>query len=149
MMVTDLAPIPTLIQRMGRVNRGAREPSVTPKPVCVIAVERPDPYLAEELELASNWLEQLRDSGPSVSQTDLARAFGRCEDNKGEEGQLDSAWLDGGPISYPASLREKGYTVSIIMEEDRRRCIAASGRVLNKEVTRYTIPLLLGPVAEE
>jgi CRISPR-associated endonuclease/helicase Cas3 len=150
MLVTDVAPIPALIQRMGRVNR--REPSTAPRPVYVTDVDRPDPYTGDEIALARRWLDELSPrgaGGPSaLSQADLASAFGRFEDEPGAD-KVGSAWLDGGPFSSPASLREAGYTISVVRGEDRQACVTSGGRILNRDVLKYSIPMPFGPVAQK
>ncbi|MGA2666421.1 MAG: CRISPR-associated helicase Cas3', partial [Nitrososphaerales archaeon] len=145
LLVTDVAPIPALIQRMGRVNR--REAS-GPKQVYVIDVDRPNPYSAEEIEDAQAWLGEVE--GPSLSQADLASAFERFErDGPGAARATPSAWMDGGPFSSPEPLREAGYDVSIVREEDMHLCRNQNERASARDVVKYSVPMPLGPVARD
>ena len=147
MLVTDLAPVPALIQRMGRVNRGARVDG--PKPVHIIEVSAPEPYSGEEIATARKWLKGLtEDVGQTISQADLSNKFMSYGEGYGRA-LVDSSWLDGGPFSRPSPLREEGYTVSVIMQEDRERCIGKGGRVINAEVAKYSIPMPFWPVRQE
>jgi CRISPR-associated endonuclease/helicase Cas3 len=147
MLVTDLAPVAALIQRMGRVNRGAHVDG--PKPVHIVGVSAPEPYSAEEFVTARKWLKRLvEDAGSTVSQADLSNKFLSCEEGH-ERGSVDSSWLDGGPFSRPSPLREEGYTVSVLMQEDREKCIGKEGRVMNAEVAKYSIPMPFWPVRQE
>jgi CRISPR-associated endonuclease/helicase Cas3 len=147
MLVTDLAPVPALIQRMGRVNRVAIKGS--PKPVYIMKVESPEPYLKEEIDAAGSWLNGLlEEMGESISQADLAKKF-ESYGSGTPSNELESSWLDGGPFSRPLPLREEGYTVSVIRNEDMQRYMAGGGRVANSEVIKYSIPMPLWPVKDE
>lgn len=149
LLVTDLAPVPAMIQRMGRVNR---HPDATePKPVYIIDIESIEPYSEKELKVGRKWLEELvADAGEVVSQADLAKKFASYEVNESEDTvSVRSSWLDGGPFTEPTSLREEGYTVSVVMEEDSNMCITHAGRPNNREIARYSIPMPFWPVLKE
>lgn len=65
----------------------------------------------------------------------------------GEEansGTVTSAWLDGGPFSAPAPLREPGMTIPVIRGED-----APLAKEDRSQVVRLAIPMPLGPVSKE
>ncbi|MDG7011940.1 MAG: CRISPR-associated helicase Cas3' [Nitrososphaerota archaeon] len=146
-LVTDLAPVPAMIQRMGRVNRYA---DVTgPKPVHVVDVDAPEPYSKDEIEVARRWLGELaEETGGAASQADLARKF-ESYGAGGGAAAVDSAWLDGGPISRPAPLREEGYTVAVVMGEERDGCVTSGGWAAGREVARRSMPMPLWPVMKE
>ncbi|HTW90883.1 MAG TPA: CRISPR-associated helicase Cas3' [bacterium] len=149
LLVTDMAPIPALIQRLGRLNRRASPDD--PRPVCRALVLRPDnrfPYDEEEFDFATieKWLARL--AGRPVSQRDLAEAFA-AEDNGVEPQPVESAWLDGGPLAYQQPAREGEGSVSVLLPEDKAACLTRSGRPDTKQVTRLAIPMPLGRVAKE
>jgi CRISPR-associated endonuclease/helicase Cas3 len=142
LLVTDLAPVPSMIQRLGRLNRFVTpETPGSPRSALVLTPRHPAPYEQADLDLAWQWLDRL---GPgALSQADLAAAWSaltaadRCEEG-------GSAWLDGGPVSERRPLREPGATIPVVRGEDAGR--ASRDRV---EAIRSTIPMLLRPVARE
>lgn len=143
LLVTDLAPVPALIQRLGRLNRRVTpENPGTPKPALVLDPPFSSPYDASEVDPARKWLPQL--VGRPVSQSDLARAFLATAVGDGDLERVRSAWLDGGPFSAPAPVREPGVTIPVIRAED-----SSAARADRRQVVRLSIPMLLGPVARE
>jgi CRISPR-associated endonuclease/helicase Cas3 len=143
LLVTDLAPIPSLIQRMGRLNRRAR-----PEPGMAIVIEPPTPlpYSEDEFAGAREWVGFL--AGGPRSQADLAAAFQRLAPELPADA-CESAWLDGWFRSSPASLRGLENTIAVIREEDRPQCVTDGGRPNLKAITRLSIPMPIGPVAAE
>ncbi|GIW04721.1 MAG: CRISPR-associated helicase/endonuclease Cas3 [Thermomicrobiales bacterium] len=146
LLVTELAPIPALIQRLGRLMR-----RVTPGEAerigraLVLEPGRPEPYREEDLAVARAWLQRLGD-GP-LSQADLAAAFEQVAgDGSLPRSIRQSAWLDGGPLAWKGALREEGTTIPVIREED----VAEMGAGLDAvRVIRLTVPMPVGPVARE
>jgi len=148
LMVTDMAPVPALIQRLGRLNRLATpEAPGNPRPAYFLEPQGTMPY-GEELNLRDvrRWLRQL--GGRPVSQADLASEFEAMAGNEPVP-SVRCEWLEGGPFAAQAPLREAGATVPVIMSEDLQRCLDASGKPIQKQVSRYSIPMPLRPVAQE
>jgi len=146
LLVTDLAPIPALIQRLGRLNR--RASSVHPGTPCEAVVLEPDsaaPYQDSALQLARVWLNKL--SGRSVSQRDLAMQFEIVSGTRQEELSIKSAWLDSGKLTKQAPLRESGFSIPVIREEDEGK-IRNQG-VSTRKVIEKEIPMLLSEVSRE
>lgn len=121
LLVTHLAPIPALIQRLGRLNRRAKpkdEPH--PRPFAVIEPPFPSPYKEDELKAARRWLDALGD-GP-LRQCDLVERWREIEIEAGavvrQEVEHSHIWLDGGFSTLPRSLREPGYGIDVILECD-------------------------------
>jgi CRISPR-associated endonuclease/helicase Cas3 len=142
LLITDLAPVPAMIQRLGRLNRFVSPDALgSPRSALVLTPPHPAPYEQSDLDLARQWLARL---GPgALSQADLAAAWSsltaadQCEAG-------GSAWLDGGPVSERRPLRELGATIPVVRSEDA----GAAGRD-RVEAIRTTIPMLLKPVARE
>ena len=150
LLVTDLAPIPALIQRMGRLNRRVTpdNPGV-PKRVLILDVDKSLPYPQEEfiLDGIRKWVADL--SGAPISQADLARSFQEFSRNQLPSiNSIKSAWLDGGPLSEPLPLREATAQIPVLRQEDASLCMSNNKPIL-KEITRYSIPMPLGQVAKE
>jgi CRISPR-associated endonuclease/helicase Cas3 len=134
LLVTDLAPVPALIQRLGRLNRQAR-PGDPTKPFVVIEIE-PDaysPYVDRHRqpdpprwpEATRSWLARLQLDG--ITERDLVEAW----EHAGEDVPLpsESSWLDGGPTTTVNELREASPGITVLMEEDRPR-LKANPKVL-------------------
>ena len=140
LLITDLATVPALIQRLGRLNRV--HPDSGPKRALVIPVEDKDalPYTGTDLELARAWLTVLG-NGP-VSQRDLAEAFERLAPADPPRQQRGSAWIEGGPVAAPAELREAGTTINVLRAEDAADR-SADAVLLN------AIPMPFRPVLKE
>ncbi len=122
LLVTDLAPVPALIQRLGRLNRRSTPKSPKPpKPFLIIepdtvapykSQEEPDPFAAPRL-----WLERL--GVGSVSQIDLAQAWSALGEGKRQKPQESAcAWIDGGFETTPRHLRESTPGLTVLLQED-------------------------------
>lgn len=122
LLVTDLAPVPALIQRLGRLNRRAHEGDPT-HPFRVVDPRRADgsplvhPYMPEDFELARSWLEKL--PAEQIRQRDLSEVW----ESLGEVGRrrpalIPSAWLDGGPVTQVLELRDVSPGVTVILDRD-------------------------------
>jgi len=146
LMVTDLSPVTSLIQRLGRLNRWARSGD-PPRDALVIPPPRPEPYTLEALGQTTQWLRQHLNR--YVSQADLSRSVPAGA----MPARVASAWLDGGALTAPAPLREPGLTVEVVREEDvrpewleaRRKWTSVEAR----ELQACGIPMLYQPVRGE
>ena len=120
LLVTELAPVPALIQRLGRLNRRAEEGDPT-RPFIVIEPMNDDgspavlPYTPQELKDAKKWLEDLG-NGP-LSQTDLAKKWEEYDTVSRPE-FVGSAWLDGGPSTQVLELREASPGLTVVLDRD-------------------------------
>jgi hypothetical protein len=132
---------------MGRLNRRVTERDQgCAKPAIFLEPDSSLPYEKEELQIARDWLQALEPN--PISQADLASTFEKIFQDS-EVSPVESAWIDGGPFSRPAPLREAGVTIAVIRAEDETACVDKSGRLVTKEASRYAIPMTLGPVAKE
>lgn len=132
LLVSQIADPPGLIQRLGRLNRR----------YCGHALDGlfyPDekvgfPYSQDELDLGTALLQSF---GGEVCQADLAIWL----EQTAVQGRPDrnSVWLDGEWRTYPASLREAGYTATVLLEQD----VKTIEKLPAKLLPRYTVPLVV------
>jgi CRISPR-associated endonuclease/helicase Cas3 len=131
LLVTDLATVPAMIQRLGRLNRRAEEGDST-KPWIVLEPDNHLPYTPMDLEAARQWLSRLPDA--ATSQRHLAD----CWEETGNQPPdlVPSAWLDGGPVTTVTELREASPGITVLMEEDVDRANAKP-----KNLPRLVLPM--------
>jgi CRISPR-associated endonuclease/helicase Cas3 len=116
LLITDLAPVPALIQRLGRLNRRAEAGSPT-RPFVLVEPDGPLPYKQADLDAARAWLGRLPDE--TISQRHLADAWEQ-EGNRPPE-LIGSAWRDGGPETAVKELRDGSPGVTVLMQQDVAR----------------------------
>jgi CRISPR-associated endonuclease/helicase Cas3 len=125
LLVTEYAPIASLIQRLGRLNRFAEKPEEI-KPSIFLKPENALPYAKKDEEerfwtTIEEWLDQVA-TGLPQSQRDLAAAFIEVErsGNQVLENHVFCDWLDDPwcSLSNRHSLMEPGYTIEVVREED-------------------------------
>ncbi|TKD12900.1 CRISPR-associated helicase Cas3' [Polyangium fumosum] len=138
LLITDVAPVPSLIQRLGRLNRRAdptRPPD--PKPAYVCAPKNGSkPYGDEELRAGWAWVDTLRALGRSLSQRDLAAHFtaGAAGPGIDIEAAEKDAFFVGVPghsgvwRTRPGTTRGEGYTANVVLEADVRRYRDETGK---------------------
>jgi CRISPR-associated endonuclease/helicase Cas3 len=136
LLVTDLAPVPALIQRLGRLNRQAKLGDPT-RPCVVLELNNDSrgwqlPYDAADLEVARVWLGRLPER--DIRQQDLAERWEQTADDPPVP--VPSAWLDGGPRTTVTELREASPGITVLMEADRPRAKANP-----KLLARLVIPM--------
>jgi CRISPR-associated endonuclease/helicase Cas3 len=131
LLVTDIAPVPALIQRMGRLNRRAT-PDFPGQPKPALICPLPDvkgdaykPYEKLEIDTSLVWVQKLLDLSVSLSQRDLADKFLEVSDPKEYDyGKAEerACFFSGIWRTRPGMTRDEGYTISIILEEDYEKC---------------------------
>lgn len=136
LLITDVAPVPALIQRLGRLNRRSTpEEKQPPKPAFIQSLPSESgnpflPYEKEEINIAASWIESLLKLSRPLNQTDLAQAFERfCQQG---DFNLDAAEEKASFIGVPGKsglwrtrpgfVRDAGYTVSVVLEADLETC---------------------------
>lgn len=123
LMVTAECPLPSLVQRLGRLNRYATGDDPWP---CLINPFQGDPY-NEKPELIQTRgdcraamtaaREAVRElAGQPCSQRDLAQRLDKMTD--AQQFETYSAWLDDGWLTEPAQLRDGDNGITLIREED-------------------------------
>jgi len=154
LMVTAECPLPSLVQRLGRLNRYAQGDDPWP---CLVYPFRGDPYNERSEEIhtrgdhrigmaaARQAVEEL--AAQPCSQRDLAERLDRMVAD--ERFEPYSAWLDDGWLTTPAQLRDGGNTITVIWEEDLADIEAKLGRRNAKpsqwtmaKLVPWTIPML-------
>ena len=135
LLVTDLATVPALIQRLGRLNRRANDGDPT-RPFVVVEPDNHLPYTEEDLAFTRRWLARLSEDG--ISQCDIAAAWEQSHDEPPVA--VSSAWLDGGPITSVTELRELSPGITVLLEDDLQRV-----RKKPKDLPRLTLPMPIPP----
>ncbi len=132
LLVSDIAPVPALIQRLGRLNRQASQGSLT-RPFLIINLDPTQhlPYTPADMIAAKTWLENLPND--AISQQDLADQWEQSGDQPPD--LVPSAWLDGGPTTSVSELREASPGITVLMREDVAKIKKA------KDIGRYTLPM--------
>jgi CRISPR-associated endonuclease/helicase Cas3 len=127
-LLTALAPIASLIQRLGRCNRDSKR--MRGRPIGRVYVLRPEegrekPYKTEDLKLAHKFVDEL--DGRDVSQADLEQLF-RKHDIGGLEPVKLCPFLDSGVYAdgKEDSFRDLDeFTVPCILDRDESRILEA------------------------
>lgn len=127
-LITEISPIPSIIQRLGRLNRFSDQPDLV-CPAYLINPKSRLPYDDEQLFGVEEWLENVCDGSPKC-QFDLAQAF--IEITESQECQIGPAprceWLDGlwATQKNKRSIEEAGLSISVIMETDSEADVPAT-----------------------
>lgn len=132
LLVSQIADPAGLIQRLGRLNRR----------YCGHALDAlfyPDekvgfPYNQDQLDMGAALLQSFTGE---VCQADLASWLEKTA-LQGKPDR-DSVWLDGEWRTYPTSLREAGYTTTVLLEQD----VKTIEKLPAKLLPRYTVPLVV------
>ena len=126
-LVTELAPITSLIQRMGRCNRDS-ETMKRKSLIGLVYVLRPEagkekPYEPEDLATARRFVDAV--AGPDVSQAKLEQAFKECDPGEVEFDRL-CPFLDSGPYAKAReeSFREiDEFTIPCVLDKDVQKVL--------------------------
>jgi CRISPR-associated endonuclease/helicase Cas3 len=116
LLISAMAPATSLIQRLGRLNRRMKSEQEGSRVALFYEWNEHLPYGAAELETGRQLLEQLREL-EYISQRDLADIISQL--SREEPARVKSAWLDQNWCTYPSSLREAGYTITVLLAEDQ------------------------------
>ncbi len=139
LLVTELAPIPALIQRLGRLNRRATSDSDPIRPFIVLepttrqGTLSPLPYKQHQLDEAKAWLSRLPES---ISQKDLIATWESMNVANRETVEVASTWIDGGFDRQVKELREASCGLTVILRQDRDDVLAGASSLLE-----VTIPM--------
>ena len=137
LLISEIAPIAALIQRLGRLNRHVTpERPGAPREAVFINPEDVLPYDEAELTLARLWLDNLINLNQPLRQSDLAEHFNKLSPSEPPHFNTLTRWLDYGWHTIPESVREPSVSVSIILPEDEKVC-----RQSKAEIVRRAIPM--------
>lgn len=117
-LLSDVATVSALVQRLGRLNRDGLSPlgHFYPLPLASHL-----PYKKDDITQALEWLDLLPQS--DISQSHLIECLRQVEANKDDSGVCDYQTLnhlDGVSETMPGSLRDSsGYSVDVVTEFDQ------------------------------
>ncbi len=135
LLVSDMAPLPSLVQRMGRLNRTAADGDPC-REVVLIEPPRPAPYCSREMALAERGMADLAEHhGSGFSQQVLRELLETFSETPEADSHVPFAWRMLYTAKVGDSIRRHGYTVDVIMETDYA-AFDASG-----ERKKRTLPL--------
>jgi CRISPR-associated endonuclease/helicase Cas3 len=146
-LVTDLAPIASLIQRMGRCNRDSTK--LASRPIGRVYVLRPEPgkekpYEKPDLEAAVKFVGRI--VGRRISQEELELIYRECDPSKVEPDRL-CPFLDSGPyaLAKEESFRDiDEFTVPCVLDKDLERRvkeILQSRNPADRVIDGFTVPV--------
>lgn len=135
LLITELAPIPAMIQRLGRLNRRSTPKTpFPPAPFVAIEVDKPLPYTAEQLQEAREWLLELGTS--PISQQDLVASWRAVAERAEPSPPTISRWLDGGFLTEVGPLRDIEAAVTVLLPQHARAVSSGKARALE-----YALPM--------
>ena len=136
LLICELAPFPALVQRLGRLNRRAREPEAA-CPALIVEPPDPRPYDKKALSVADRMVASL--DGQSSSQRDLARALAGMPDGPYEDRIMPLLSPFDLAGTQPGMLRDGSVSMPVVREEDLP---CSRNRITRAELVRLTIPML-------
>lgn len=117
LLVTELAPISALIQRLGRLNRRAKPGDGRGcMPFVVVEPGRAEPYSRAELDEARRWLDTLGTG--ELSQRDLVDAWRESEVAIPKPTQ--PRLFGDGYATEPREIRQSSPGITVVLEGDRQ-----------------------------
>lgn len=153
LLVSAIAPAPALIQRLGRLNRRVIQDKKTGEyrlvsgQVCDAIIypwNAKQPYEESELDTGKALIDRL--AGAEISQQDLSKVA--AELGSMSYKPVDCEWLDGIWATQPGALRNPGYTVTVLLQDDIAQIKQArknSDRSLMKEAQNWAVSVRWQP----
>jgi CRISPR-associated endonuclease/helicase Cas3 len=121
LLITEYAPIPAMIQRLGRLNRFEEQPKMV-KQAVLIQPEMTLPYSEEDWFGVNDWIDMIADGNPK-SQSDLSQAFVDLTESQTSDLNPTAIceWLDGlwRTLKDQRAIEEASYSIEIIRDEDK------------------------------
>ncbi len=120
LLISEWAPVPSMIQRLGRLNRFEEEPQSLGTAL-LLEPENILPYDEEKMSGLAEWLQLVADDRPR-SQAQLAKAFVEVAADTGLDAEPAAfcEWLDGlwRSLKDQRAIEEAGYSVEVVRQED-------------------------------
>lgn len=154
LLVTAMAPAPALIQRLGRLNRRV---IILSKGKIKLASGRiakalvypwnddKRPYKKDELNTGQHLVDQL--AFQDICQQDLSQITAQLSAT--EQKPSTSEWLEGCWCTRPDFLRESGYTITVLLEQDladiKKAANERKDKSFKKERQGWTVPVRIIP----
>lgn len=144
-LISDIAPIASIIQRLGRLARYAVDESQAGRAYFVDLVEGGStrPYDQASILQGRRLIENLVAQGTILSQADLEDLSAKHWEQVETPKQLtpeESVWLDHTDVLPPRQIRKDGYNVSVLREED---VMEWGLRKRQDDVPGWEIPMLI------
>lgn len=148
LLVTEVAPLPALVQRLGRLNREEREPDA---PALALVIEPEDdlPYtsMEDELRVTRDRLERLT-TEDALSQADLAAEIESYDEV--HFARYPMPFGDSTVYTTRRPVREHSHGVTILREEDVGKRSYLSAREATKiEISMPGIPDRFGEASRK
>lgn len=142
LLVSAMAPAAALIQRLGRLNRRMTRPEEGTRLAIIYPWNDEEPYDATELSTGKLLVEQV--SGKTaISQRDLSEVASQLGCHTPE--LVKSSWLEGNWCTYPDFLREGGYTITVLLQQDlgdiREAANQRKDKSFLREAQRWSVPI--------
>ncbi len=145
-LISEIAPVPSMIQRLGRLNRRINlDNRGTPRTAYFYVPEKRSPYGKNDeeakkiFEQSEHWLDELikLNADRPLSQADLAEYFQKLpslDEEKLDKRALRTNWLDSGWFAIPEEVRDPNVSVSVILPEDVNACLNSIRAIINKSI---------------
>lgn len=138
-LVTEHAPIASLVQRFGRANRHLRRGLEVRARLITYAAESALPYETDELAAAEQFLGAY--TGREISQRDLAEGLA-AHAPSGRQANGHARFLDGGYFATPGSLRDRDDAgAPVILDRDLACFRELDRRGEPTDGLRLTVPM--------
>ncbi len=138
LLITEHAPISSLVQRFGRANRHLRRGPGFRATLLTYAAESNLPYDKRELEAASAFLAEL--SNRDISQRDLSEGLEKHARSERSASGI-TAFVDGGFFATPGALRDSDdIGASVVLEGDVEQFKDLEKRGQPTDGLRLTVP---------
>ena len=138
LLITEISPISSLIQRLGRLNRRATQVTEPTMPFIVVTPLNKTgeiahlPYSIDEMQEAHQWLNELP---PEISQRDLVDKWNSMPSSTVQERlNLDGHWIDGGPKREVKELRNPSRGITVLLQSDVDKLQSQPGNLSMAEV---------------
>lgn len=118
LLVTDLAPIPSLIQRMGRCCRAQDAMNVKRTgQVLILEPQNEKPYEPIELEAARNFVNEMLDLNQLISQQNMDAYLSQADQNQKANAWNYTEFINSGLYSPPGKFRDENeFTVDAVLD---------------------------------